>query len=447
MNMFSLAKRYTTSSLPTTLLQVLTFASGMAILLIVLSISSQIKSSFSQGSNKIDVIIGAKGSPLQLVLSGIYHADIPTGNIDYNQAIRLSKHKSIKTATPISLGDNYKGYRIVGTNEDFLRLYKAQLKEGNILSSSMEAIIGYNIAKKEGLKIGDNFVGSHGIVQGGEEHGNKPYEVVGILEKSGNISDRLILTSLESVWEVHGDHDHSNHEHDHNKHKDEHEHNDHENHHDEHGHEHENHKHDHEKEDEDYDHSHKKHQKKANKDKEVTALLVQYKNRAAAINFPRMVNKQTNMQAASPNFQMVRLFKMLGVGFDTAKIIGYVLLSISILSIFLVLLSNIRKRHHDMAILRVFGATPSKIMKLVLFEGLILSSLGTILGLIFSRAILLIIDDIIMDGNGISLQASTLTQEEIFVMILVLIISLLASIIPALMSYRVNISDLLLNRK
>jgi putative ABC transport system permease protein len=421
MNMFSLARRYLTVNLPTTLLQVLTFGAGAAILLIVLNISTQLTENFSQGKNGTDAIVGAKGSPLQLVLSGVYHADIPTGNIDYAQAMRLKRHNSIKTAVPISLGDSYKGYRIVGTTEEFLKFYNVSTTEGVVWTKPMEAVVGYTIAQESGLKIGDSFVGSHGLVEGGEKHKHLPYKVVGILAKSGTVADRLALTSLESVWEIHEHHHHDEETHEEGAHhKDEHE------------------KHaDHHDEDEHADHD---------EEREITALLIQYSNRAASINFPRMVNKQTNMQAASPTFEMARLFNMLGVGFDTAKIIGYVLLAISVLSIFLVLLGNIRKRHYDMALLRVFGATPSKIMQLVIFEGMILTMLGIITGFITSRAILLMIGKIATDGTGLSIQAGSLTQGELFVLGVLFTVSFLASIIPAMMAYRVNIVDLLLKR-
>lgn len=406
MNMFSLARRYITASLPTTLLQVLTFGAGTAILLIVINISAQLTDNFSQGKNGVDVVVGAKGSPLQLVLSSVYHADIPIGNIDYHDAMQLSRHRSVKAAVPISLGDNYRGYHIVGTTEDFLQFYNIKLAEGSVWAEPMEAVIGHNIAKTANLKIGDNFVGSHGLVQGGDSHENKPYKVVGILGKSGTIADRLVLTGLESVWEIH---EHNHHE---------------EEHHDE----------------------HEEHADHDGKEKEITALLIQYKNRAAAINFPRMVNRHTHMQAASPSFEMAKLFKMLGVGFDTAKIIGYVLLAISVLSIFLVLLGNIRKRHYDMAILRVFGTTPSKIMQLVIFEGIILTLLGMMVGFITSRAVLFFIGNIAAGSTGFSIEAGSLVQGEILVLGVILAASFLASIIPAMMAYRVNIVDLLLKR-
>ncbi len=398
--MFFLAQRYLRASLPTTLLQILTFGSGAAILLIVLNISLQLNNNFSQGQNGADAIVGAKGSPLQLVLSGVYHTDIPTGNIDYTQAMTLSQHNSVKTAVPIALGDSYKGHRIIGTTADFLSLYNAQIAEGSNSTLPMEALIGYNIAQTSDLSLGDIFFSSHGLVEGGEQHKNVPYKVVGILAKSGTVIDKLVITSLESVWAIHDNH-----------------HNDNEN------------------------TTHDIHHEEGH---EITALLIRYSNRAAAINFPRMVNKETNMQAASPSFEMTRLFNMLGVGFDMIKIIGYVLLTISLLSTFLLLLGNISKRHYDIAILRACGATPNKIMKLVVFEGIIITFLGIIIGFIISRAVLFIIGVIAVNSTGFPIKADIIMQGELSVIGLLFILSIIASIIPAMMAYRVNLTNLLL---
>ena len=539
MNICSLAKRYITASLSSSLLQILTFAAGISILLIILNVNDLMRDNLSQGKNRADVIVGAKGSPLQLVLSGVYHADIPTGNIYYNDAMRLLRHRSVKDAVPISLGDSYKSFRIVGTKENYLDFYGLKLKEGDVWDKSMEAVVGHKVADALSLRIGDSFTGSHGLVAGGAEHGDSPYKVVGILEKSKTVNDRLIFTDLRSVWDVHGSHDHGNdsreddehshdnedsgesddHEHDHDK-DDIHEHdeddldeeNNHESHsHDEnahddedsdegHNHDHSDHAHheegdeEHEEHEEDKHDSHKGHDDHVNSnhdsdesdedhehhdehayeghdghgyesenndhnknhvvtskisdipsdsDLEVTALLIKYKNRAAAINFPRMINKNTNMQAASPSFEMAKLFNVVGVGFDVVKIIGYILIAISIFSIFLMLFSNIKKRYYDIAILRVFGASPAKIMKLVIYEGMILSVAGIIAGFVISRAILLVINNIIGEISTFSVNIASLTIDEIIVIAILIIVSFIASVIPALMAYKVDIRDLL----
>ena len=134
----------------------------------------------------------------------------------------------------------------------------------------MQAVVGAEVAAKAGLKVGDRFAGSHGLVAGGEVHADSLYEVVGILQPSATVLDRLVLTSLESVWDIHSHHEEYDEEH----------------HHDEHEH-----------------HKHHKRHHEEHADKEITAVLISYKNNAAALNFPRYINKKTNFMAASPAFE------------------------------------------------------------------------------------------------------------------------------------------------
>ena len=110
------------------------------------------KETFSKNNPGLDAVVGAKGSPLQLILSSIHHIDIPTGNISYKNARKIIKHPAIKSAIPISLGDNFQNFRIVGTNKSFLKLYKANLISGTAWSQPMQAVIGYNVSKITKLK-------------------------------------------------------------------------------------------------------------------------------------------------------------------------------------------------------------------------------------------------------------------------------------------------------
>ena len=151
---------------------------------------------------------------------------------------------------------------------------------------SMEVVIGYEVAKNANLKLGDHFSGSHGLTQGGEIHGDESYKIVGVLKSTKTVLDRLIITSLASVWDIHNHHE----DHDH---------------------------HDHKKEE-------------MEEDREITALLIKYKNRMAAITIPRYINKNTNMQAASPSFEIARLIKLIGIGKDSVILFGSFLIILSL---------------------------------------------------------------------------------------------------------------------
>ena len=119
---------------------------GITIITVSIMVNQVTKETFSKNNPGLDAVVGAKGSPLQLILSSIHHIDIPAGNISYQNARKIIKHPAIKSATPISLGDNFQNFRIVGTNKKILKFYNANLRIGSIWEKPMQSIIGYNVA-------------------------------------------------------------------------------------------------------------------------------------------------------------------------------------------------------------------------------------------------------------------------------------------------------------
>ncbi|NRB61008.1 MAG: ABC transporter permease, partial [Winogradskyella sp.] len=284
---------------------------ALSLLLLMLSVSlvtfvfqlrDQLDNQLDRNIAPFDMVVGAKGSPLQLILSSVLHIDAPTGNIKLSDVKLLQKHPFVKAAIPVSYGDNYNGYRILGTKKEYLQRYNVGLSEGKLFEKPFEAVIGYKAARLLGLSIGDTFVGNHGLVASqGHSHDDKPYIVTGILEQSGTVVDQLIVTSLESVWDAH---DHGD-EHDH---------------------------------DEDHHHEH------ANEDKEITSLLVKFKSPLGMVQLPRYINENTNAQAALPGFEIQKLMNLLGSGVKTINGIAIAILLVSAFSIFISLLKTIRER-------------------------------------------------------------------------------------------------------
>ena len=184
-------------------LNLLLLTLGLASIAVVLLINHQLSRAFERDLSGIDAVVGAKGSPMQLILSGVFHIDAPTGNIPLAAVKELEANPQVGKLIPLSLGDNFRGFRIVGTSLDYVAHYRATLADGALWAMPMQAVIGAQVAKQSGLRVGDSFVGSHGLGAGGESHGNTQYQVVGVLAASGSVLDRLILTAIESVWKVH----------------------------------------------------------------------------------------------------------------------------------------------------------------------------------------------------------------------------------------------------
>ena len=367
---------------------------GMTIITVSILVNQITKDTFNKNNPNLDVIVGAKGSPLQLVLSSIHHIDIPTGNISYKNAKNIIKHPAIKFGVPISLGDNFQNFRIVGTEKKFFKLYNAQIEIGSIWIKPMQSVIGFNVANSTKLKIDKFFVGSHGLIDTGDVHAEQPYKVVGVLKKTGTILDNLIITSLDSVWLLH---------------------------------------------------SNKNDIKNSRDSLEVTALLLKYKNKTSAFSFPRLINRNTNMQAASPNLEISKLFKLTGEAYKAINYLSILIVSLSFVGILFTLLNNISERRYDLAILRTLGFSKEKIFSIILIEGMTISFLGSFIGLIFGGIVYKSIEYFSLLGKNIIAGQFELIYELIVVWFIILIISFVACLIPCIKAYKQNIRSTLLN--
>ena len=372
MNSLRLSFAYLRHKALSTALTITTFAAGVAMIVVLLLVNAQLQDEFTNNLKGIDLVVGAKGSPMQLILSSVFHLDIPTGNIPLDAAEKLSKHPMVKEAIPLALGDNFQGYRIVGTTTAYPEHYQAKLKAGGrYWKKEMEAVLGAEVASRSGLKPGDTFAGSHGLTMGGEVHAQFPYTVVGILEPTDSVMDRLVLTGMESVWYIHEHHHHDHDDGDADE-ADEH--------HEQEGMQHQDddgaahhaaHHEGHHAGEADHDH-----------EREVTSLLISYKSPLAAAGLPRLINKTTSMQAASPAFEMARLNAFMGRGTETLKYFAWFLIALAGFGIFAGLYNAMNERRYDLALMRSFGARPGKLFALMMTESLVVSLVGAALGLV-----------------------------------------------------------------
>ncbi|KGE15771.1 ABC transporter permease [Sphingobacterium deserti] len=452
MNNLQLVWKNITQQIGSTLLSVLLTAFGVAILCVIYITGDAFEKQLSNNTKNIDLVVGAKGSPLQLILSSLYHVDNPTGNIALADARNLGNNPFIELAVPISLGDNFKGHRLIGTEPSYLELYALKIGEGKIWGKSFEAVIGSNVARKRGLKIGDTFNTAHGLSAEGHVHDEHPFHVVGILDRSNSVVDNLILCNLESVWDVHGiahgehngEHDHATeHEHNHDDHDHATAHN-----HDEHDHDHAGHAHEDEIVSEKPNDVFVKsigEDMLAHRGDEVTALLVKYASPAAMGIVPRLVNQSTDMQAASPAIESTRLFSLLGVGLDSLAILAYVIMFIAGLSVFISLYNALKERKYDLAIMRSMGASQTKLFSLVLVEGLVITFIGGIIGLLFGHFGLYLINQQASESADF-IEAFRVNSQELFLILAACIIGMLAALIPAIRAYKTSIATILADK-
>ncbi|MEP6713771.1 MAG: ABC transporter permease, partial [Ferruginibacter sp.] len=180
---------------------------SVGIISLLLLVQQQIEQQFTNDIKGVDMVLGAKGSPLQMILSAVYHIDAPTGNIKYAEAEVWMKHPFVESAIPLAYGDSYKGYSVLGTTTAYLDKYNASIEQGRLYASDFEVVVGSTAASILKLKLGNTFFGTHGDKEGGEVHKAHHYVVTGIAKPSGSIIDNLIIGNIESVWQMHEQHE------------------------------------------------------------------------------------------------------------------------------------------------------------------------------------------------------------------------------------------------
>ncbi|MEA4845926.1 MAG: FtsX-like permease family protein [Clostridiaceae bacterium] len=369
---------------------VATAAIGLS--LVVILMAASVQQGMINASMPFDMIVGAKGSPTQLIFNTIFLQDTPIGNIPASIHERLLNDERAKKVIPFAFGDNYSGYRIVGTTEDIFQLRPSLkdepifvLKEGRFFTEEHEVVLGADVAGKLRLKIGDTFKASHGIVKALEhdEH-DEAYAVVGILKKMNMPYDSGIFTSIESVWEIHG-----------------------------------------------------------NKSHDVTALMVTPKDYTGLMQMYQEINSGNEAQAAFPGAVMADIFDMLGQSEDIMAVVSYIVLVMALLTIVLSLYWSVLNRTRENAILRAIGAGRQDILKIVVIESTIIILISIIFGFIFGHLLAYAAAAYLQSTTALYAPVSFVTRE-LRIAVSVALMGIAASLLPALNAYKTDVAKNLL---
>jgi len=370
------------------LLSIILMATSVAIIAIIMLVQKQFETQFTKQLDGVDLIIGAQGSPLQLVLSSLYHVDSPTGNINLNEANRYLNHPHVKLAIPLAFGDNFSGFKIVGTTEDFIKKYDAKVAKGTFYKNNFEVVIGHEVTVKKQLKIGSTFFGTHGEGDEGHLHEEQNYKVVGVLEPSNSALDFLILCNISSVWAIHN-HNQTSHD----------------------------------------------------SIGEITSALLKMKNKMSILTWQRQVSADSKLQAVSPVIEINRLFSLFGIGIEGLKYLAFGLMFISAISIFIALYNALKSRKYEFALMRISGASQMQLLWSLLLESLFLGLVGFVFGLFLSRIGLHLLSLKTQSDFKLSLNVWQFSFEnEGVLLIFTLFITIFAAIIPAIKTYQISIA-------
>ncbi|MGN7457516.1 ABC transporter permease [Paenibacillus pasadenensis] len=364
MSLFSMAWRGLMARRAQTLITAAVVMIGLSVTLAVLLLSSGARQGIERASEPFGLLIGSKGSANQLVFNTIFLMDKPLANLSYAYYERLAADPEIRTAVPFALGDQYRGRRLVGTTPAFFGLSARpadppyfKLREGRLFDQPFEAVVGAEVAARDGLRIGDTFVSEHGVAASAEpdEHGEHPYTVVGILERLHAPSDQGIYVSMESYWQSH----------------------------------------DHGADEaaaggeahvvENAVGGGEAHADESPEDEAahgVTAILVKPNSYIGLMKLYQQTNAGEEAQAVLPGQTLAMLFDMMGSGEQALRGIGWVLLGMAGLTVCLSLYSSAVERRRSVAILRSLGAGRRQVMAIVLLESALMTGLGCALGVL-----------------------------------------------------------------
>lgn len=376
------------------LLAVLLTALAVALLAALLSFADQFERRMARDAAGIDLVVGAKGSPLQLVLSGVYHLDVAPGNIPLAEAEALRRNRLVAEVIPLALGDNFRGHRIVGAGHEYIALYGGRLAEGALYREPMEAVLGAEAARGTGLRPGDRFHGAHGLGEGGHVHEEDSYEVTGVLAPTGTVLDRLILTPVESVWWMHAGHA---------------------------------------EDDEAFEASRR----------EVTVALLRYASPLATALLPRQINSASALQAASPAFEMARLMTLLGAGRDALAALAGLLLLTAGAALATGLTATLAMRRYELAVMRMLGASRATLFASVLIEAAAIGLAGALAGLVLGHAFLAALNAWLASAGQPVVAAWHFAPWELSLLALALMASLLAGLWPAWQAARNDVAAIL----
>lgn len=479
MSIFSLVLSNIAQRKISVFLTALSVALGVALIAATLDIKRQVEEKFSQTSVGYELILGAKGSPLQLVLNTVYQLGNPTGNLPYSTYELYRKSPLVSYAIPMGLGDNYRGFRIVCTTTEFFTKFNYakdknyELAEGSLFNDDelYAAVIGKDVAEKTGLKLGDKFVATHGLQESsgdvGKAHEHDNFTVVGILKKSGTPADKAIYASLPTVWAIHEEESHddedssrkeaveriygkpeqdtiqlqlSAYNHDHEKHSHEHKHS--------------------EKsekstalhsdgtphtDDDDHHHAHDHKTHTVPTEGDVTAILLKAKAPIFSLQLYDKINREPYAQAAFAVNEIKNLFDIVG-NIDWAFFfITALVIVVALIGVMVALYNSLAERRREIAILRSLGAHRLRIFSIIALEAAMTSFFGALFGIVLSKLLALVLKGFVLEKTGIEISVSLWSvvggvPVEVGLLVVVTLIGALAGILPAVEAYRTDVA-------
>lgn len=417
-HLFNLAWRSAWNRRLTLGLTLISITLSLAMLLGVERLRNEAHRSFSLSVSGTDLIVGARTSPVQLMLYAVFRIGEATNNIGWSSYQKIAANPMVAWAVPISLGDSHHGFPVIGTTPDYFEHFHygdaqhLSIVEGQPFKNIFDVVLGAEVAHQLGYAVGDHIVLSHGMGDAGlPEHGDKPFTVTGILAATGTPVDRTLHIGLEGITAIHldwvggvpmpgfsipGEYV----------------------------------------------------RKFDLMPKDITAVLVGLKSRAAVFRVQRQINedKMEPLLAAMPGVALEQLWQVVGVAEKALVAISAMVVLVGLSGMMAVLLASLNERRREIAILRSVGARPADIVLLMLGESLLVTLAGVLLGLLILFVASGLLAPWVQASYGIAVQPTIVSVEELKLLAGVLVVGLIAGLVPGLRAYWMSLVDGLMPR-
>ncbi len=390
LTVFTVALRSLRGRFVASALTALSIALGISLVIASVLLSRGIKEGFLEGTTDYSLVVGAKGSPTQLVLNVVFRMDVPTPNILYRSYRQLLDDPRVEVAVPVALGDAYQGFRYVATTGAYFAAFPWRRKVFAVSSGrffrddapeqpTYEAVVGAEAARRTGLRVGDRFYE-------GEEMAEYPLAVVGILRSTGSADDRAIFFTLASFWEMNE-------------------------------------------------------VSRKMKIKPLTAVLVRPKRMSDLPSLHRGLNVSTETQAVFPSAVLLTIFNLLSLAEEVLTMILTTVVIVVLLYLFISMYSATLERKREIATMRALGARRATILGIVLLESCALAVIGGVAGILGGHGAAYLGASLLAARGGLVTNLSLVSALEPVVFASVIFLGALAGLLPAVLAYRTEVAE------
>lgn len=394
-------------------LTLLSIGLSVTLLLGVERIRTEARNSFTSTVSGMDLVVGARSGPVQLLLYSVFHLGNATNNISWESYRDVATNPQVKWTVPISLGDSHRGYRVMGTNTDYFTHFRysnkqqLELSRGAVFSDIFDVVLGAEVAEKLNYSLGDSVVIAHGVGKVSFiKHDNKPFIVCGILKKTGTPVDKTLHVRLEGIEAIHIDWQDGRPAPGHS--------------------------------------IPAAYVRKMDLNpKLITAFFVGLKSRTASFKIQRYINQYPHepLLAVLPGIALQKLWDLIGIAEKALIIVSGFVVVAGLLGMLISLMTSLNERRREMAILRSVGASPYHVFTLVLAESAILTVSGIISGVVALYILLFSCRSFILNKFGIFINLNGLSTNDLILLSLILCCGLLIGLIPGYQIYRYSLSD------